>query len=101
MKIINKIIIANSFAALLLCACDQNRGRTNNPGGSGSATETTPNDSSGAESNSALGVGEGKQKEMSGYPSNQSNLNSDSTSRRHDPDTSAKKPLKDKSNRHQ
>jgi len=70
-------------------------------GDSGSDSQTTANDSSGAESKGAMGLDEGKQKEVSGYPSNQSNLNSDSTRRLHDIDTTAGKPGKDKPNKHQ
>ncbi|SKB45808.1 hypothetical protein [Dyadobacter psychrophilus] len=59
--------------------------------GSGSKSETTPNDSSGAESRAATGVGEDNQDDSLGYPTNQSNLNADSTSRKHD-DSLTKKP---------
>lgn len=80
-------ITAFTFSALLfLSAC--NNGADKSQGGtSGSESQTTKNDSSGAESRSAIGTNEDNQKKESGYPSNQSNLNSDSTSRKHDIDT--------------
>jgi hypothetical protein len=52
--------------------------------GSGSATQSTPNDSSEAKSVEPLGQGDDNQKDSLGYPSNQSNLNADSTRRKHD-----------------
>lgn len=85
----------------LMLSCGRNDQGTEKMGGSGSESQTTANDSSGAESRKAMGVGEDNQNEVSGYPSNQSNLNSDSTSKRHDVDTTIKRPMKDKPNKHQ
>jgi hypothetical protein len=100
MKNLKKIMkIAVLPAALLVASCGQKDGNASKAYNSGSESQTTPNDSSGAESNKAMGVGEDNQKSVSGYPSNQSNLNSDSTSKRHDTDTTRKKPAKDKPNR--
>jgi len=99
MKKIKRLIDISTFAAMMFCAsCGGGKGANSNT--SGSESQTTANDSSGAESRSALGVGEDNQKKTLGYPSNQSNLNSDSTSKLHDGDTIAKKPLKDKPNKH-
>ena len=82
-----KSIAALTFSTMLfLSAC--NNGTEQSQGGtSGSETQTTKNDSSGADSRSAIGTNEDNQKKEAGYPSNQSNLNSDSTSRKHDLDT--------------
>jgi hypothetical protein len=97
MKKLKQGICLTALSTLLLCAsCGKEKSAD---GDSGSDSQTTANDSSGAVSRKALGTDEGKQKEMSGYPSNQSNLNSDSTSKRHDVDT-IKKPAKDKPNKH-
>ncbi|MGV3601625.1 MAG: hypothetical protein ACO1N1_10500 [Dyadobacter fermentans] len=73
-------------AGMLLTSCDTTTNKESGGEGSGSASETTPNDSSGAESNKAMGVGEGNQNEELGYPANQSNLNADSTRKKHDND---------------
>jgi len=87
------------LAALMFCS---SCGKTNNDqNDSGSDSQTTPNDSSGAASRKDIGVGADNQNEVAGYPSNQSNLNSDSTSKLHDDDTTSTKPLKDKPNKHQ
>jgi hypothetical protein len=99
MKNITKNLTGCMFSTvILLTSCGQGNPNENR---SGSESQTTATDSSGAESRKALGVGEGNQKDVAGYPSNQSNLNSDSTSRLHDDDTTSKKPLKDKPNKHQ
>lgn len=92
MKNSKSIIAGLTFAALLaMTACNNGTQNSDENNGSGSATQTTPNDSSGVESKSAMGTDEDNQKKESGYPSNQSNLNSDSTSRKHDIDTLRKK----------
>lgn len=103
MKTIQKYAGIVAFAAMVsLASCRQDAGEA-----SGSDSETTPNDSSGAVSRSALGQDEGKQKKIGGYPSNQSNLNSDSTSRLHDDNDVVldkpedQKPQKDKPNKHE
>jgi hypothetical protein len=74
--------------ALTICltfaSCGTERNDTEGSAGSGSASQTTPNDSSGVSSRSALGTGEDNQDDSLGYPSNQSNLNADSTRRKHD-----------------
>ncbi|MCF0069145.1 hypothetical protein LZD49_01595 [Dyadobacter sp. CY261] len=69
---------------ILLASCGTANDQETTVEGSGSTSETTPNDSSGAESRKDIGVGEDNQKDSLGYPSNQSNLNADSTSRKHD-----------------
>ena len=69
---------------LMLGACSTENNENKGSEGSGSRTETTPNDSSGAKSTKAMGVGEDNQDESLGYPSNQSNLNPDSTRKQHD-----------------
>ncbi|HEV7381728.1 MAG TPA: hypothetical protein VGN64_18155 [Dyadobacter sp.] len=103
MKTIQKYAAMLSVAVVItMASCGKDAGQA-----SGSDTETTPNDSSGAVSRSALGQDEGKQKTISGYPSNQSNLNSDSISRRHDDNdvvidkSEDQKPQKDKPNKHE
>lgn len=77
-----------TILGLALCvsmsACDTVNNSEKGGEGSGSKSETTPNDSSGAGSRAAMGTGEGNQNDSLGYPSNQSNLNADSTSRKHD-----------------
>jgi len=99
MKNIKTSIGIFGLAALMFCSsCGKERTSESD---SGSDSQTTPNDSSGAESRSAVGVGEGNQKEVGGYPSNQSNLTSDSTGNVHDDDTTSRKPVKDKPNKHQ
>lgn len=99
MKILRNSIGTMCFAAMLMCmSCGKESNSTND---SGSDSQTTPNDSSGAKSRSAMGTGEGNQKEELGYPSNQSNLNSDSTRKNHDVDTTSKKVQKDKPNKQQ
>ncbi|SDD70392.1 hypothetical protein SAMN04487996_1026 [Dyadobacter soli] len=70
--------------ALLLASCDTTNNREETIEGSGSQSETTPNDSSGSESRKDIGVASDNQKDSLGYPSNQSNLNADSTRRKHD-----------------
>ncbi|MCF0040166.1 hypothetical protein [Dyadobacter fanqingshengii] len=84
-----------TMSALALCISLSSCGTVNDSEkgseGSGSKSETTPNDSSGAESRAATGVGEDNQDDSLGYPANQSNLNADSTSRKHD-DNLTKKP---------
>jgi hypothetical protein len=99
MKMIRSSIVAISLAVMFTCmSCGKEANSTND---SGSDSQTTPNDSSGAESRSAMGVGEGNQKKELGYPSNQSNLNSDSTRKRHDVDTTSGKIQKDKPHKHE
>ncbi|MCF0052852.1 hypothetical protein LXM25_22465 [Dyadobacter sp. LJ53] len=77
-----------TMSALALCISLSSCGTVNDSEkgseGSGSKSETTPNDSSGAESRAAKGIGEDNQNDSLGYPSNQSNLNADSTGRKHD-----------------
>jgi hypothetical protein len=86
MKYLKSMTVALACSALLfLSACNNGTQSAEGSEGSGSKTETTPNDSSGAESRKALGVDGDNQKDESGYPSNQSNLNSDST--QHSSDT--------------
>lgn len=68
----------------VLSSCGTNKNDTNRSEGSGSTSQTTPNDSSGAASRAAIGTGEDNQDDSLGYPSNQSNLNADSTRRKHD-----------------
>lgn len=82
-----KSITALAFSAMLLLSACNNGTEKSQGGTSGSETQTTKNDSSGAESKSAMGTNDDNQKTESGYPSNQSNLNSDSTSKKHDLDT--------------
>ena len=99
MKNIKTSIGILGLAALMFCSsCGK---KNTDESDSGSDSQTTANDSSGAESRSAVGVGEGNQKDVGGYPSNQSNLTNDSTSKVHDDDTTSNKPLKDKPNKHQ
>ncbi len=71
-------------AAVVLASCDTINNREKTIEGSGSRSQTTPNDSSGAESRKDMGVGADNQDDSLGYPSNQSNLNADSTRRKHD-----------------
>ncbi len=98
MKNIRNSIGLLAFATMLVCgSCAQEKTSDSD---SGSDSQTTPNDSSGAESKAALGIDEDNQKEVSGYPSNQSNLNSDSTRRLHDIDTTKNGVSKDKPNKH-
>ncbi|MCE7042857.1 hypothetical protein [Dyadobacter sp. CY312] len=99
MKNLKNIILA--FSVVVLLSCGMKEGSETNSSGSGSESQTTPNDSSGADSRKAMGVGEDNQNEVSGYPSNQSNLNSDSTRTKHDIDTTTKGSSKDKPNKHQ
>jgi Flp pilus assembly protein TadD len=85
MKMLKSIIATSGLAlCIALSSCGKVNDTEKGSEGSGSATETTPNDSSGAESRKAVGVGEDNQDDSLGYPSNQSNLNADSTSRKHD-----------------
>ncbi|TDE14497.1 hypothetical protein [Dyadobacter psychrotolerans] len=95
MKFINILSLA---ALLAFASCGKENNQSSD---SGSDSQTTPNDSSGAESRAASGVAEDNQKKVAGYPSNQSNLNSDSTSRLHDVDTTSAKMKKDQPNKHQ
>jgi hypothetical protein len=86
MKNLKSVAVTCAFSTLLfLSACNNGKDKNEGSEGSGSKTETTPNDSSGRESSRAMGIDGDNQKEESGYPSNQSNLNSDST--QHSPDT--------------
>ncbi|MCE7063779.1 hypothetical protein [Dyadobacter sp. CY326] len=87
-----KSILATSGLALCIgiTSCGKTNDTEKGSEGSGSATEATPNDSSGAESTRADGIGEDNQDDSLGYPSNQSNLNADSTSRKHDDSLSGK-----------
>jgi len=71
-------------AGMLLTSCDTTNNREKTIQGSGSQSETTPNDSSGAESRKDIGLGKDNQDDSLGYPSNQSNLNADSTRKKHD-----------------
>ncbi|WP_439585012.1 hypothetical protein [Dyadobacter bucti] len=99
MKTIGKSIGIFSLAIVLLCtSCGKDKSAGHD---SGSDSQTTANDSSATPSRAALGTGEGGQKDTLGYPTNQSNLNSDSTSRLHDDDTTSVKPKKDKPNKHE
>jgi hypothetical protein len=79
-----KLVILSFGAAMLLASCDTTNNREKTIQGSGSRSETTPNDSSGAESRKDMGVGADNQDDSLGYPSNQSNLNADSTRKKHD-----------------
>ncbi|KAA6432771.1 hypothetical protein FEM33_23970 [Dyadobacter flavalbus] len=73
------------FASMILfSSCSTENNENEGSEGSGSRTEATPNDSSGAESTKAMGVGEDNQNDSLGYPSNQANLNPDSTRSKHD-----------------
>ena len=99
MKMIRNSIGLLALATMLVCSsCGKEKSSDSD---SGSDSQTTPNDSSGVESKAAMGTDEGRQKEVSGYPSNQANLNSDSTRRLHDIDTTKKATPKDKPNKHQ
>ncbi|WP_353720455.1 hypothetical protein [Dyadobacter sp. 676] len=69
---------------ILLASCDTTNNREKTIEGSGSRSETTPNDSSGAISRKEMGTGADNQNDSLGYPSNQSNLNADSTRKKHD-----------------
>jgi len=93
----NSIGMLGLAVIMALSSCGKKDDQTKD---SGSDSQTTPNDSSGAESRKAMGVGEDNQNEVSGYQSNQNNLNSDSTRKLHDPDTTSGK-MKDKPNRNQ
>lgn len=85
MKALKSIFAMSGLAlCIALSSCGTNNDTEKGSEGSGSASQTTPNDSSGAESTKALGVGEDNQDDSLGYPSNQSNLNADSTGRKHD-----------------
>lgn len=79
-----KLVILSFGAVMLLASCDTTNNREKTIQGSGSRSETTPNDSSGAESRKDIGVGADNQDDSVGYPSNQSNLNADSTRKKHD-----------------
>jgi len=84
MKTIKNSLGALALIAILTCSsCGKKSDGTNT---SGSESQSTPNDSSGAESTKPMGVAEDNQNEVSGYPSNQSNLHPDST-KGHDVDT--------------
>ena len=92
MKAPKLIVTALLFSGLAtMVACNNGTQNSSESNASGSESQTTKNDSSAAESRSAIGTDEDNQKKESGYPSNQSNLNSDSTSRKHDIDTLKKK----------
>lgn len=85
MKRLNASIWAAVVAAgLFLSSCDTVNNSEKTSSGSGSESQSTPNDSSGAESRKEMGTGEDNQNDSLGYPSNQSNLNADSTSKKHD-----------------
>ena len=91
MKALKSMIAMSGLAlCLALSSCGKTNDTQEGSEGSGSKTETTPNDSSGAESTKAMGVGEDNQDDSLGYPSNQSNLNVDSTDRKHDDATTTK-----------
>jgi hypothetical protein len=79
-----KLITLGMGVALMFSSCDTTNNREKTVEGSGSTSETTPNDSSGAESRKDIGVGADNQNDSLGYPSNQSNLNADSTRKKHD-----------------
>jgi hypothetical protein len=92
MKAFKSILAASALAfSIAATSCDTVNNSEKGSEGSGSKSETTPNDSSGAESTKATGVGEDNQNDSLGYPSNQSNLNADSTAAKHD-DAPAKRP---------
>lgn len=98
MKTIKNSIGLLALATVLFCSsCGKTQ---SSDGDSGSDSQTTPNDSSGAESRKAIGVDGDNQNDVPGYPSNQSNLNSDSTKKLHDMDTTKNMPGKDKPNKH-
>ncbi|WP_221391868.1 hypothetical protein [Dyadobacter sp. NIV53] len=89
----NSIAITSMLTLFIFTSC----GKTNDSDSkSGSDSQTTANDSSKAESRSAMGVNEDNQDKVAGYPSNQSNLNSDSTSKLHDVDTTHTKTTQPK-----
>ena len=99
MKTIKSSIGILALATMLICgSCGKER---TSEGDSGSDSQTTPNDSSGAESSRAIGIDADNQNDVPGYPANQSNLNSDSTKKLHDIDTTKKASTKDKPNPHQ
>ncbi len=79
-----KMIMLGIAASTLLASCDTTNNRNTTIEGSGSRSETTPSDSSGAISRKDMGVGADNQDDSLGYPSNQSNLNADSTRKKHD-----------------
>lgn len=82
-----KLLLLSAGTAWMLAACDTTKNREKTIEGSGSQSETTPNDSSGSESRKDIGVAADNQKDSLGYPSNQSNLNADSTRKKHDDET--------------
>lgn len=85
MKRIKAILVTACLGAgVFLASCGTTNDQEKTIEGSGSTSETTPNDSSGAESRKDIGVGADNQNEELGYPSNQSNLNADSTRKKHD-----------------
>lgn len=99
MKTIGNSLGIFCIATILFCtSCGKEKNSGND---SGSDSQTTANDSSGASSRAALGVGEDNQNDTLGFPSNQSNLNSDSTKKLHDDDTTSAGPKKDKPNKHE
>ncbi|MDR6804728.1 hypothetical protein J2Y45_002964 [Dyadobacter sp. BE34] len=80
-KIISMMVLLSTAA---LTGCDTINNKEKSTDEAGSKSQTTPNDSSGSESRKDMGLGEDNQKDSLGYPSNQSNLNSDSTRKKHD-----------------
>jgi hypothetical protein len=80
------LLLGMSAGMLLLASCDTTNNRETTIQGSGSRSETTPNDSSGAESRKDIGMDTDNQDKVAGYPPNQSNLNADSTRKKHDND---------------
>ena len=80
-KIISMMVLLSTAA---LTGCDTINNKEKSTDEAGSTSQTTPNDSSGSESRKDMGLGEDNQKDSLGYPSNQSNLNSDSTRKKHD-----------------
>jgi uncharacterized lipoprotein NlpE involved in copper resistance len=85
MKIVKATVASLSLIlSLTIFSCGNVNDTEKTSAGSGSESQTTPNDSSAAASRKAMGTAEDNQKDSLGYPSNQSNLNADSTSRKHD-----------------
>lgn len=83
MKSLKAYLLAAALSGTVFFACDSTSNTQNSSSGSGSESQTTPNDSSGTKSRKNIGLGEDNQKDSLGFPPNQSNLNSDSTSEKH------------------
>jgi hypothetical protein len=66
------------LSIIIFLACGHQEGSNENTSSSGSDTLIVPPNELEESSRKAVGVGEGNQKDSLGFPSNQSNLNSDS-----------------------